>query len=791
MRIQKMENLNSAFDFMHKKGLLLTNIGSSDILDGNRKLILGLLWTMINKFQVTGIDVDGVSGKDGLLLWCQRSLADYDTIEMKNFTTSWTDGLAFCGLIHKFHPQLLDFAQLQAENAQENVELAFRVAEEKLGIPQLLEVSDVANHPKPDDKIIVTYVSLLFQEFASGLQKKKAVATICRAIGIAQRHEQLRDQYDSTAESLYQWINEKIKDISSMGPFTNANDIKQAIATFNQYKKEDRAARDAEYVALESCASRWIASCKINQRDPPAMNPSIDAIQTQLSELDRLELEFETNLRQDLERFETMELTLRKVSTGLSKLETWYKSKTKHFEAVDALSSINTTAAAAASIENYTYFDQHEYPRYKSLLEDVKKAALELSEEHSETASMQQRLQQIETLAGVLTGQVEKYYAALQRIAEQQHILDAIARKMVISMRELQTEMEDCFEELESSYSSQSVAAAVAALESFEQELKPKILNITSMKFNELKGQCESLTAGERQITFPGSVSMEQLTERITKLEECNADYENALRKNVDDAKHQDELCQAFAQVATDIKTNCVEYSSQLNQDREAAIEDYLISMKQLHKAFKQNEDLNTNMKKIQDLQTSLDTERVFHNSYTRDTIQSLRAQYSSLNSAFSDKIEALEKEIVAQKAGNLTPEQLVEIQEVFNHFDLDEDGLLSSIEFTPACQGLGLTTSEEDLIAAFNELDIHQNDEVTFSQFSKFCASQLESGSTQDDVMQAFETLSKETYMTEEQVDEYFESETAAYLKDKMPRLVEDHRDYKTFTQSLFSESI
>ena len=62
MRIQKMENLNFAFAFMQKKNVNVTNIGSSDILDGNNKLVLGLMWTLIKAFQVAEIEVEGVSG---------------------------------------------------------------------------------------------------------------------------------------------------------------------------------------------------------------------------------------------------------------------------------------------------------------------------------------------------------------------------------------------------------------------------------------------------------------------------------------------------------------------------------------------------------------------------------------------------------------------------------------------------------------------------------------------------------------------------------------------------------
>ncbi|EGD83540.1 hypothetical protein PTSG_04145 [Salpingoeca rosetta] len=165
LRVHEIENVNHALDFIKEEGLTVVNIGSEDVVDGNTKLVLGLIWTIIYHYQIAAAfknapsaNAKKNSAKDILLEWVNSQIPEY---KISNFNKDWSDGRALCALVNKIggEPWLIpNHREMHTESAKRNAQVAIDTANEHLAIPKVLEAEDLVN-PALDDLSMMTYVS--------------------------------------------------------------------------------------------------------------------------------------------------------------------------------------------------------------------------------------------------------------------------------------------------------------------------------------------------------------------------------------------------------------------------------------------------------------------------------------------------------------------------------------------------------------------------------------------------------------------------------------------------------
>jgi len=193
LKFHKLDNITQALEFIKGQGIKLVNIGTFDIYDGNMRIILGLIWTLILRFEVKAGGED--EGSNDLLEWIRSKIPEYD---IKNFTNNWNDGKAVCALVDAMLPGLIpDHRQLDPANAVDNASKGIDLGWDRLKIDKLI-LPEEMTHPKVDKLAMMTYLAQfrnikpgdivsdasLCRAYGSGLERAVAGSTACFVVEV-------------------------------------------------------------------------------------------------------------------------------------------------------------------------------------------------------------------------------------------------------------------------------------------------------------------------------------------------------------------------------------------------------------------------------------------------------------------------------------------------------------------------------------------------------------------------------------------------------------------------------
>ena len=389
MRVQKFENVNKSLDYIRSRGIQMTNIGAEDVVDGNSKIILGLIWTLILRFTISDINEEGLSAKEGLLLWCQRKTACYDEVEVRDFSTSWNDGLAFCALLDIHRPDLIDYDSLDKNDHRGNMQLAFDIASKEIGIPDLLDVEDVCDVAKPDERSLMTYIAYWFHAFSQMERVENAGRRVEKFVQNMQGAWQMQNDFEERMRKLLAAIavqGKQWEEATFDGTYTDARGQAAEFTSWKRKSKRNWVAEKSDLAGLLGNIKTKLATYRLRPYDPPA-ELSLETLDTawaglMKAERDRSQIINETirdiknALRKSFaDKANDFALALNTLGTSISGLEGEVEDQLEHTkeiskslapldEYLNLIAAIDEQCAEANIEENdfttYTY-DELEY----------------------------------------------------------------------------------------------------------------------------------------------------------------------------------------------------------------------------------------------------------------------------------------------------------------------------------------------------------------------------------------------------------------------------------------------
>ena len=285
---------------------------------------------MFGRFQIQDItieeseDKETRSAKDALLLWCQMKTAGYHNVNIRNFTTSWRDGLAFNAIIHKHRPDLVNYEKLSRTNAMGNLKNAFNIAETHLGITQLLDPEDVFVEI-PDEKSIITYVVTYYHYFSKLKQETVQGKRIGKVVGIAMDNDRMIHEYETLTSELLKWIEMTIETLNDRKFINSLAGVQSQLGQFNAYRTKEKPPKFVEKGNLEVLLFTLQSRMRANNQRPymPKEGRLISDINKVWEHLEKAEHRRELALREELIRQEKLEQLAARFDRKAGMRETW------------------------------------------------------------------------------------------------------------------------------------------------------------------------------------------------------------------------------------------------------------------------------------------------------------------------------------------------------------------------------------------------------------------------------------------------------------------------------------
>ncbi|XP_036609604.1 alpha-actinin-2 [Trichosurus vulpecula] len=801
MRFHKIANVNKALDYIASKGVKLVSIGAEEIVDGNVKMTLGMIWTIILRFAIQDISVEETSAKEGLLLWCQRKTAPYRNVNIQNFHTSWKDGLGLCALIHRHRPDLIDYSKLNKDDPVGNINLAMEIAEKHLDIPKMLDAEDIVNTPKPDERAIMTYVSCFYHAFAGAEQAETAANRICKVLAVNQENEKLMEEYERLASELLEWIRRTIPWLENRTPEKTMQAMQKKLEDFRDYRRKHKPPKVQEKCQLEINFNTLQTKLRISNR--PAFMPSegkmVSDIAGAWQRLEQAEKGYEEWLLNEIRRLERLEHLAEKFRQKASTHESWAYGKEQILLQKDYESASLTEVRAL--LRKHEAFES-DLAAHQDRVEQIAAIAQELNElDYHDAASVNDRCQKICDQWDRLGTLTQKRREALERTEKLLETIDQLHLEFAKRAAPFNNWMEGAMEDLQDMFivhSIEEIQSLITAHEQFKATLpeadgeRQAIMSIQ----NEVEKVIQSYNIRISSSNPYSTVTMDELRARWDKVKQLVPVRDQSLQEELARQHANERLRRQFAAQANAVGPwiqNKMEEIARSSIQITGALEDQMNQLKQYeHNII----NYKNNIDKLEGDHQLIQEALVFDNKHTNYTMEHIRVGWELLLTTIARTINEVETQILTRDAKGITQEQMNEFRASFNHFDRRKNGLMDHEDFRACLISMGYDLGEAEFARIMTLVDPNGQGTVTFQSFIDFMTRETADTDTAEQVIASFRILaSDKPYILADELRRELPPDQAQYCIKRMPAYsgpgsVPGALDYTAFSSALYGES-
>nr|Q90734.1 RecName: Full=Alpha-actinin-4; AltName: Full=Non-muscle alpha-actinin 4 [Gallus gallus]BAA05644.1 alpha-actinin [Gallus gallus] len=806
MRVHKINNVNKALDFIASKGVNVVSIGAEEIVDGNAKMTLGMIWTIILRFAIQDISVEETSAKEGLLLWCQRKTAPYKNVNVQNFHISWKDGLAFNALIHRHRPELIEYDKLRKDDPVTNLNNAFEVAEKYLDIPKMLDAEDIVNTARPDEKAIMTYVSSFYHAFSGAQKAETAANRICKVLAVNQENEHLMEDYEKLASDLLEWIRRTIPWLEDRSPQKTIQEMQQKLEDFRDYRRVHKPPKVQEKCQLEINFNTLQTKLRLSNR--PAFMPSegrmVSDINTGWQHLEQAEKGYEEWLLNEIRRLEPLDHLAEKFRQKASIHEAWTEGKEAMLKQKDYETA--TLSDIKALIRKHEAFES-DLAAHQDRVEQIAAIAQELNElDYYDSPSVNARCQKICDQWDVLGSLTHSRREALEKTEKQLETIDELHLEYAKRAAPFNNWMESAMEDLQDMFivhTIEEIEGLIAAHDQFKATLpdadreREAILGI-QREAQRIADLHSIKLSGNNPYT---SVTPQVINSKWERVQQLVPTRDRALQDEQSRQQCNERLRRQFAGQANIVgpwMQTKMEEIGRISIEMHGTLEDQLQHLKHYEQSIV---DYKPNLELLEHEHQLVEEALIFDNKHTNYTMEHIRVGWEQLLTTIARTINEVENQILTRDAKGISQEQMQEFRASFNHFDKDHCGALGPEEFKACLISLGYDVeNDRQGDAEFNRImslvDPNGSGSVTFQAFIDFMSRETTDTDTADQVIASFKVLAGDkNYITAEELRRELPPEQAEYCIARMapyrgPDAAPGALDYKSFSTALYGES-